>query len=510
MANSYLCAVKNTTFVVSDLTSVIKMSPEAIIITLAAYLALLFVLSRRSARGADNATFFIGGRRTTWYAATLAMIGAAMSGVTFISVPGSVAADSFSYMQMVVGFTIGQLIVAFVLVPVFYRRGVVSLYEWLDMRFGQTTHRTGAWCFLVAKVIGAALKIYVVCSVMQILVWNHFNIGFTINLLLTLLVVWLYTRTGGVRSLIATDILQSLCLVISIVVCIWLLCREMGLSVATATEAIAESPYSQMWFFDDSTSPRYFWKMVAGGALCLVAMTGLDQDMMQRNMSCRTVRDSQINIVLTAACQAVVILLFLSLGALIYRYIDFAHLPAPARGDDAFALVAVQGGLPLLAGIMFVIGLISSTYSAAGASLTSLTTAFTIDVLDGRKRYDEPTLTRLRHRTHIVMAVILFIVVIIFERLASDSIINLVFKVAGYTYGPILGMFVFGLISKRGIRERWMPVIALLSPIMSYILQWIVAEKFGYQIGFELLGYNALFTIFGLIFISTEKHNDNE
>ena len=284
----------------------------------------------------------------------------------------------------------------------------------------------------------------------------------------------------------------------------------MGLSVATATEAIAESPYSQMWFFDDAASPRYFWKMVAGGALCLVAMTGLDQDMMQRNMSCRTVRDSQINIVLTAACQAVVILLFLSLGALIYRYIDFAHLPAPARGDDAFALVAVQGGLPLLAGIMFVIGLISSTYSAAGASLTSLTTAFTIDVLDGRKRYDETSLTRLRHRTHIVMAVILFVVVIIFERLASDSIINLVFKVAGYTYGPILGMFVFGLISKRGIRERWMPVIALLSPIMSYILQWIVAEKFGYQIGFELLGYNALFTIFGLSLISTEKRNYNE
>ncbi len=485
------------------------MSPEAIIITLAAYLALLFVLARRGARGADNATFFIGGRRTTWYAATLAMIGAAMSGVTFISVPGSVAADSFSYMQMVVGFTIGQLIVAFVLVPVFYRRGVMSLYEWLEMRFGQTTHRTGAWCFLVAKVIGAALKIYVVCSVMQILVWDHFNIDFTINLLLTLLVVWLYTRTGGVRSLIATDILQSLCLVASIAVCIWLICREMGFSFTAATEAIVESPYSQMWFFDDAASPRYFWKMVAGGALCLVAMTGLDQDMMQRNMSCRTMRDSQINIVLTALCQAVVILLFLSLGALIYRYIDYANLPMPARGDDAFALVTVRGGLPLLAGIMFVIGLISSTYSAAGASLTSLTTAFTIDVLDGRKRYDEATLTQLRHRTHIAMAVILFVVVMIFERLASDSIINLVFKVAGYTYGPILGMFVFGLISKRRINEHFIPAISIISPIMSYILQWFVAAKFDYQIGFELLGYNALFTILGMLLASHHQNTPN-
>ena len=486
------------------------MSPEAILITLAAYLVLLFLLARRRAEGADNATFFIGGRRTSWYAATLAMIGAAMSGVTFISVPGSVAADSFSYMQMVIGFTIGQLIVAFILVPIFYRRGVVSLYEWLDMRFGLTTHRTGAWCFMVAKVIGAALKIYVVCSVMQILVFDHFNISFTINVLFTLLVVWLYTRTGGVRSLIATDILQSLCLVASIIVCIWAICHRMDLSLGAAVDSVISSPYSQMWFFDDHSSSRYFWKMVAGGALCLVAMTGLDQDMMQRNMSCRTIRDSQTNIILTAICQAVVILLFLSLGALIYRYIDFAALPAPARGDDAFPLVATQGGLPVVAGVMFVIGLISSTYSAAGASLTALTTAFTIDIMDGRKRYDEAALTRLRHRTHIVMAAILFVVILVFKHLASDSIINLVFKVAGYTYGPILGMFVFGMISRRNIRQKAVPAIALLSPIMSYILQWVAAEKFGYHIGFELLGYNALFTIFGFYFASTQNKNKDE
>ena len=486
------------------------MSPEAILITLAAYLVLLFLLARRRAEGADNATFFIGGRRTSWYAATLAMIGAAMSGVTFISVPGSVAADSFSYMQMVIGFTIGQLIVAFILVPIFYRRGVVSLYEWLDMRFGLTTHRTGAWCFMVAKVIGAALKIYVVCSVMQILVFDHFNISFTINVLFTLLVVWLYTRTGGVRSLIATDILQSLCLVASIIVCIWAICHRMDLSLGAAVDSVISSPYSQMWFFDDHSSSRYFWKMVAGGALCLVAMTGLDQDMMQRNMSCRTMRGSQTNIILTAICQAVVILLFLSLGALIYRYIDFAALPAPARGDDAFPLVATHGGLPVVAGVMFVIGLISSTYSAAGASLTALTTAFTLDIMDGRKRYDEAALTRLRHRTHIVMAAILFVVILVFKHLASDSIINLVFKVAGYTYGPILGMFVFGMISRRNIRQKAVPAIALLSPIASYILQWVAAEKFGYHIGFELLGYNALFTIFGFYFASTQNKNKDE
>jgi Na+/proline symporter len=363
---------------------------------------------------------------------------------------------------------------------------------------------------MVAKVIGAALKIYVVCSVMQILVFDHFDISFTINVLFTLLVVWLYTRTGGVRSLIATDILQSLCLVASIIVCIWAICHRMDLSLGAAVDSVISSPYSQMWFFDDHSSSRYFWKMVAGGALCLVAMTGLDQDMMQRNMSCRTIRDSQTNIILTAICQAIVILLFLSLGALIYRYIDFAALPAPARGDDAFPLVATQGGLPVVAGVMFVIGLISSTYSAAGASLTALTTAFTLDIMDGRKRYDEAALTRLRHRTHIVMAAILFVVILVFKHLASDSIINLVFKVAGYTYGPILGMFVFGMISRRNIRQKAVPAIALLSPIMSYILQWVTAEKFGYHIGFELLGYNALFTIFGFYFASTQNKNKDE
>ncbi|MBR7097477.1 MAG: sodium:solute symporter, partial [Alistipes sp.] len=285
------------------------MTPIVTIITLATYLLLLFGVAYWSGRKADNRAFFIGNRRTTWYMATLAMIGAAMSGVTFISVPGSVAADQFSYMQMVVGFTIGQLIVAFVLIPIFYKRGVVSLYEYLEERFGVTTHRTGAICFLVSKVIGASLKIYVVCSVMQLLVMDYFNLNFTLNVALTMLVVLLYTFRGGVRSLILTDTIQSLCLVGSVVVVIYYLCRAMNLSSIEAYDVIAGSPYSQMWFFDDPSSARYFWKMVAGGALSLVAMTGLDQDMMQRNMSCRTVRDSQVNIVLTALCQIFVILL---------------------------------------------------------------------------------------------------------------------------------------------------------------------------------------------------------
>ena len=482
------------------------MSPQLVLLTLAVYLVLLFTLSYFSGRRADNAGFFIGNRRTSWYMATLAMIGAAMSGVTFISVPGSVATDSFSYMQMVVGFTIGQMIVAFVLVPLFYRLRIVSLYEYLDRRFGVTTHRAGAWCFMLSKVVGSSLKIYVVCIVMQLLVFDQLNIHFMWNVVFTMLFVYLYTFRGGVRSLILTDTLQSLCLVASIVVAIAFICKAMGLSLQGSIEVVSASPYSQIWFFDDPSSARYFWKMVAGGALCLVAMTGLDQDMMQRNMSCRTVRDSQINIVLTALCQIVVIALFLILGALMYKYVDFKGLPMPERGDDTFAMVAVNGGLPLVVGVVFVVGLISSTYSAAGSALTSLTTSFTIDILDGQNRYDEKRLRKLRSAVHIAMAVVMMLIIVVLNYLATESAINLVFKIAGYTYGPILGMFVFGMITKRKINEKWLAVVVVVAPVLSYVMQSVLAQRYGYYIGFELLGYNALFCIFGLLLIS--KRNE--
>ncbi|MBP3289903.1 MAG: sodium:solute symporter [Alistipes sp.] len=485
------------------------MSPTLVVITLISYLLLLFLASYLSGNRADNDGFFIGNRRTTWYMATLAMIGAAMSGVTYISVPGSVADDSFSYMQMVVGFTIGQFIVAFVLVPLFYRLRVVSLYEYLDQRFGVRSHRVGAWCFLVAKIIGAALKLYVVCAVMQILLFNQLGVSLWVNVLITMTLVWLYTLKGGVRSLIITDSIQSICLVGSVVVCVWCLCRALGIeSVGALADSISSSPYSQIWFFDNPASGRYFWKMVAGGALCLVAMTGLDQDMMQRNMSCRTVRDSQINIVLTAICQIFVILLLLVLGVLLYQFIEAAGLPTPVRGDDAFPIVAMQGGLPQVVGIVFILGLISSTYSAAGSALTSLTTSFTIDIMGAAHR-SEADLTRTRKRVHTAMAIVVALCIMVFNWLGQGSVINLVFRLAGYTYGPILGMFVYGIVSRRRVRERYVPIVAIVAPVLSFALQYGAAEWFAYEIGFELLGYNALITIIGLMLISSDKIADD-
>ena len=477
------------------------MTPAAVLATVLGYIAVLFAVAWISGRRADNAGFFTGNRRTPWYMAAFAMIGAAISGVTFISVPGSVAVDSFSYMQMVAGFTVGQFVVAFVLIPLFYRLRVVSLYEYLDDRFGVASHRTGAWFFFISKILGAALRVYVVCAVLQLLVFDRYGLPFWFNALITMAFVWLYTQQGGVESLIWTDSLKTFCLVASLVLSIVFIMRGLDFSFSDTVREVSSSPMSRIFFFDDPASDRYFWKMFAAGIVLLVCMTGLDQDLMQRNMSCATPRDSQKNIVLTAVSQIVVIFLFLVLGVLLYLYMEHRGLAMPEKTDQVFSLVAVGGGLPLVVGVLFVIGLISSTYSAAGSALTALTTSFTVDILEGTKRYGEARLTRIRRGVHVAMALGMALVILAFGYLADDSVINLVYKVASYTYGPILGMFVFGMFTRLRVRDRWMPLVAVAAPVLSGFLQWWALEAWDYRIGFELLIYNALFTVIGMLLL---------
>ena len=477
------------------------MPPAAVLATVLGYIAVLFAVAWISGRRADNAGFFTGNRRTPWYMAAFAMIGAAISGVTFISVPGSVAVDSFSYMQMVAGFTVGQFVVAFVLIPLFYRLRVVSLYEYLDDRFGVASHRTGAWFFFISKILGAALRVYVVCAVLQLLVFDRYGLPFWFNALITMAFVWLYTQQGGVKSLIWTDSLKTFCLVASLVLSIVFIMRGLDFSFSDTVREVSSSPMSRIFFFDDPASDRYFWKMFAAGIVLLVCMTGLDQDLMQRNMSCATPRDSQKNIVLTAVSQIVVIFLFLVLGVLLYLYMEHRGLAMPEKTDQVFSLVAVGGGLPLVVGVLFVIGLISSTYSAAGSALTALTTSFTVDILEGTKRYGEARLTRIRRGVHVAMALGMALVILAFGYLADDSVINLVYKVASYTYGPILGMFVFGMFTRLRVRDRWMPLVAVAAPVLSGFLQWWALEAWDYRIGFELLIYNALFTVIGMLLL---------
>ncbi|MFZ6729095.1 sodium:solute symporter [Alistipes dispar] len=477
------------------------MTPAAVLATVLGYIAVLFAVAWISGRRADNAGFFTGNRRTPWYMAAFAMIGAAISGVTFISVPGSVAVDSFSYMQMVAGFTVGQFVVAFVLIPLFYRLRVVSLYEYLDDRFGVASHRTGAWFFFISKILGAALRVYVVCAVLQLLVFDRYGLPFWFNALITMAFVWLYTQQGGVKSLIWTDSLKTFCLVASLVLSIVFIMRGLDFSFSDTVREVSSSPMSRIFFFDDPASDRYFWKMFAAGIVLLVCMTGLDQDLMQRNMSCATPRDSQKNIVLTAVSQIVVIFLFLVLGVLLYLYMEHRGLAMPEKTDQVFSLVAVGGGLPLVVGVLFVIGLISSTYSAAGSALTALTTSFTVDILEGTKRYGEARLTRIRRGVHVAMALGMALVILAFGYLADDSVINLVYKVASYTYGPILGMFVFGMFTRLRVRDRWIPLVAVAAPVLSGLLQWWALEAWDYRIGFELLIYNALFTVIGMLLL---------
>ena len=486
------------------------MSPAAVILTVLGYIAVLFAVAWFSGRHADNAGFFTGNRRTPWYMAALAMIGAAMSGVTFISVPGSVAADAFSYMQMVAGFTVGQLLVAFGLVPLFYRLRVVSLYQYLDDRFGPVSHRAGALFFLVSKMLGAALRVYVVCAVMQLLVFDRYGLPFWSNALATVALVWLYTRQGGVRSLIWTDTLKTLCLVGSLVLTIVFVARALGLGGGDLVREMSASPLSRVFFFDDPDSDRYFWKMFVGGIVVLVAMTGLDQDMMQCNLSCCTPRDAQRNIVLTALCQIVVILLFLVLGVLLYLYVDRTGLTLPPKSDQLFSMVAVDGGLPAVVGIVFVLGLVASTWSAAGSALTALTTSFTVDLLDGPRRYDERRLTHVRQCVHGAMAACMTFVILGVGYRADDNAINLFFRIVSYTYGPILGLFLFGIFSRRRPRDRWVPLAALAGPLLSTLLQHVAAARWGHRIGFELLVYNALFVGAGLFLLSlARKKTDN-
>ena len=489
--------------------SVFSMTPIAVILTVSIYIVVLFVVAWLSGRRVDNAGFFTGNRRTPWYMAALAMIGAAMSGVTFISVPGSVAADSFSYMQMVAGFTVGQFVVAFVLVPLFYRLKVVSLYQYFEERFGRVTHRAGACFFFVSKMLGAALRVYVVCAVMQLLVFDHYGLPFWLNASVTVLLVWLYTRQGGVRSLIWTDTLKTLCLVGSLVLTIVFVARALGLDGSDAVREVSASPMSRIFFFDDPASDRYFWKMFVAGIVILVAMTGLDQDMMQCNLSCRTPRDAQRNIVLTAFCQIVVILLFLVLGVLLYLYVDRAGLALPPKSDQLFSLVAVDGGLPAVVGVVFVLGLISSTYSSAGSAMTALTTSFTVDLLDGPARFSESRLTRVRRWVHGAMAVCMAAVILGVGYFADDNAINLFFRIVSYTYGPILGLFLFGMCSRRRVRDRWVPCAALAGPVFSALLQYAAAEWWGYRIGFELLVYNALFVMAGLALLTVGRKNEH-
>lgn len=478
------------------------MTPWPILLTIAGYFVLLFAVSRFASRKSDNKTFFTGNRNVPWPVVAFATIGAAISGVTFISVPGMTAAKGYSYLQMALGFTVGYAAIAFLLVPLFYKRNLVSIYGYLEDRFGTSSYRTGAWYFFISKMLGASVRFFVVCIVLQELVCRPLGIPFALNVAVTVGIVWLYTCSGGVKSVIWTDVLKSFCLISSVLFCIIFIARNMGMSAGSMADAVISHRSSRIFFFDNPAEGTYFWKQFLAGIFMVIATTGLDQDMMQRNLACRDSRRSQKNMILSSVMQLGVIALFLVLGTLLTIYIDHTPgLDAPLNSDETFGLVASHDSIPLAVGLLFIVGLVSAAYSAAGSALTSLTTSFTIDILDAGN-LDEARLTRTRRLTHISMALTMAVVIYVFHLINEDDAISAVYTLASYTYGPVLGLFAFGMMCRRPIADRLVPVVCILSPLACMWLKDFLMDRYAYQMSFELLILNAAITFTGLAVLS--------
>lgn len=477
------------------------MTPTIVIVTIAAYFALLMVISWFASRGSNNSTFFNGNRQAPWGLVAFAMIGAAISGVTFISVPGMVAAKGYSYLQMVLGFIVGYFVIAFVLVPMFYRRNLISIYGYLEERFGKSTYHTGAWFFFISKMLGAAVRFFVVCVVLQLMVFGPLEIPFAITVIVSILLIWIYTVQGGVKTLIWTDTLKSFCLIMSVILCIYFIADNLGMNLGEALSAVTAHPSFKMFYFDDPMAGTYFWKQFLAGVFMAIALNGLDQDMMQRNLACRNSRQSQKNMIVSGITQFFVIALFLILGTMLLIYMDSKGIARPKKPDDTFGVVVGSPGMPVVVGILFILGLVSAAYSAAGSALTSLTTSFTVDILGANRRMNERRLAVTRRLVHMAMSVAMGLVIIAFYYLSEEDAISAVYTLASYTYGPILGLFVFGMACRRPVRDRLVPIVCILAPVLSWMAQWALKEYCDYTTSFELLLMNAAFTILGLLLL---------
>lgn len=473
------------------------MTPTLVIATIAAYFIVLLGVSALASRRADSATFFTGGRKAPWPIVAFAMAGAAISGVTFISVPGIVATQGYAYLQMVLGFIVGYVLIAVILVPMFYKRNLVSIYGYLGQRFGIQSHRTGSWLFFVSKMSGASVRFFVVCAVLQVLVFEPFGVPFALNVAMTVALIWLYTARGGVKTLIWTDVLKSFCLITSVVLCIWFIGSKLSLDSKALLSAVTEHPTSQIWHFGDPLSGLYFWKQFIAGIFMAIATNGLDQDMMQRHLACKDSVASRKNMILSGVMQFFVIALFLMLGTLLIVYCDHTGMEIPTKGDQLFVSVAAHDSMPAVVGVLFVLGLIAASYSAAGSALTSLTTTFTLDILSS-SHHTSTHRDGTRRIVHVAMSICMALFIIAMYYLSEESAISAVYTLASYTYGPILGLFAFGLVCNRNVHDRMIPIVCMTAPVLSWITQWGLHSIWGYETSFELLIINALFTMTGL------------
>lgn len=493
-----------------------QLTPTLILAVISGYFLLLIAVSFITSKGAsDNANFFIGSKQSPWYVVAFGMIGASLSGVTFISIPGVVGKEAggnidFSYMQMVFGYLVGYILIATILLPMYYRLNLTSIYTYLEKRFGFFAYKTGAGFFILSRVIGASFRLYLVALVLDAFVLGiePFNVPFEITVIGTIVLIWIYTFRGGIKTIVWTDSLQTFSMLAAVVLTILAIGNQMDLNVGGLISTVQESDYSQLFFFEGGWSdPNNFFKQFLAGASIAFVMTGLDQDMMQKNLSCRNIGDAQKNMISLGLVLIIVNLLFLGLGALLYIYANTQGIAIPEKTDQLFPMIALEHLSPTV-GILFILGLIAAAYSSADSALTSLTTSFCVDFLNFEKKEDADNKAHRRTRTivHISFSILLVMVIIIFKNLNDDSVINEVFKVAGYTYGPLLGLYIFGFFTKFKINDKLAPFVCIASPIICYFLSlYSTTLFFGYKFGFELLILNGLITFLGLLAISNGK-----
>ena len=482
------------------------------------YFAVLFAISRWTARRqATNDTFYRGERRSPWYMVAFGMVGASISGVTFVSVPGMVLTSGMSYLQVCLGFILGYLAVAFVLLPVYYRLNLTSIYTYLGQRMGPRSYKTGASFFLLSKMIGAAVKFYVVCMVLQQFAASpdpstgRGDLSFVLITLGLVFLIWLYTHRGGIRTLVFTDVFQTLCLFTALLLIIYNVLEAMDFSVGDAVRSIAADERSRIFVLDDWGSPQNFWKQMLSGAFIVIVMTGLDQDMMQKNLTCRTLRDAQKNMCCYGVAFVPVNLLFLALGILLAQFFQTHGTPLPAQGDELLPLFVEHGSMhnsqcimhnSSFIPVLFVLGIVAASFSSADSALTSMTTSYCVDI---RRR---PADERLRRRTHVMMCLVFVLVILLIRAFNSTSLIDAIYTIVSYTYGPLLGLFAFGLFTHREVRDRLVPYVCILSPLLCYAIDQLSRQLFDYRFGYELLLLNGLLTFIPLLLLS--KTNEYE
>lgn len=464
------------------------------------------IISYFTGKNDSNVDFFKAGKQSPWYLVAFGMVGASLSGVTFISVPGWVEGSQFSYLQVVLGYMVGYFIVAFVLMPIYYRLNVTSIYEYLSDRFGVVSHKTGAFFFFVSRVLGAAFRLFLVAIVLQQFVFDAWNVPFEITVVISILLIWIYTNKGGIKTIVWTDTLQTLFMILAVCLSIFFINKELGWSFSEFLKSEDLKEYSKFLVTDSFLERSHFIKSFIGGMFITICMTGLDQDMMQKNLTCKTLKDAQKNMVSFSFVLGIVTFLFMLLGALLFIYAETNGIGIPLmdgspKTDLLFPEIALNSGLGMTVAVTFMLGLIAAAYSSADSALTSLTTSYCVDFLEIEKKPKDQQ-KKLRKQTHIIMSIMLVIVIIIFKYVLSRNVIDSLLTVAGYTYGPLLGLFAFGIFTKFKVKDKFVWIVAVLSVIITAIIGNIPAENLGgYVVGYELLPINGLLTFLGLILI---------